>query len=102
MYFRSLVDFYNLCELVEELPLFFHWLSGFLIFFFNFAEYISQRQPLGGLLFLLPQMFSFEDKDGGKSAHQDHETEPIKNVLAEVEQLLVHSNIPVSEIDVPY
>ena len=28
--------------------------------------------------------------------------EQIKNVLAEVEQLLVHSNIPVSEIDVPY
>lgn len=49
---------------------------------------------------MLPQMFSFEGKDGGKSAHQDHESERIKNVLAELEQLLVHSNIPVSEIDV--
>ncbi|XP_024025058.1 nicalin-1 [Morus notabilis] len=57
-------------------------------------EYISQRQPLGGLLFLLPQIFSYENKDGIGRNHQDHEREQIKNVLAELEQLLVHSNIP--------
>ncbi|GMN68310.1 hypothetical protein TIFTF001_037365 [Ficus carica] len=57
-------------------------------------EYISQRQPLGGLLFLLPRIFSFENKDDIGSNHQDHASEQIKNLLAELEQLLLHSNIP--------
>lgn len=63
----------------------------------HIAEYISQRQPLGGLLFLLPQMFNFENKDGVGSCHQDYASEQIKNVLEELEQLLLHSNIPVSK-----
>lgn len=46
---------------------------------------------------MLPQIFSYENKDGIGRNHQDHEREQIKNVLAELEQLLVHSNIPVSE-----
>lgn len=60
------------------------------------AEYISQRQPLGGLLFLLPQIFNFENKEGDEDNNQDHDTELMKNVLIELEQLLVHSNLPVS------
>lgn len=69
----------------------------YLFFGNSVAEYISQRQPLGGLLFLLPWMFSFENKDDIGSNHQDHASEQIKNLLAELEQLLLHSNIPVSE-----
>ncbi|KAL5579778.1 hypothetical protein UlMin_012220 [Ulmus minor] len=57
-------------------------------------EYISQRQPLGGILFLLPQMFNFENKDGVGSNHQDHDKLQTKNVLAELEQFLIHSTIP--------
>ncbi|XP_022728895.1 nicalin-like isoform X3 [Durio zibethinus] len=53
-------------------------------------EYINQKKPLGGLLFLLPQVFSFEN--GGNK--QIHEKEKLKNVLAELEQLLIHANIP--------
>uniref|UniRef100_A0A803PXT9 Nicalin n=1 Tax=Cannabis sativa TaxID=3483 RepID=A0A803PXT9_CANSA len=60
-------------------------------------EYISQRQPLGGLLFLLPQMFNYENKGGGggvDSNHLEHGSEELRNVLNELEQLLIHSNIP--------
>ncbi|KAG8495129.1 hypothetical protein CXB51_013257 [Gossypium anomalum] len=53
-------------------------------------EYINQKKPLGGLLFLLPEIFSFEN--GGKK--QVHEKEQLKNLLAELEQLLIHANIP--------
>ncbi|KAK6272343.1 hypothetical protein POUND7_009426 [Theobroma cacao] len=53
-------------------------------------EYINQKKPLGGLLFLLPEVFSFEN--GGNK--QIHEKEKMKNVLAELEQLLIHANIP--------
>jgi hypothetical protein len=60
------------------------------------AEYIVERQPLGGLLFLLPLMFSFENRDGTRSNHQDHGNELLKNVMAELEQLLIHANVPVS------
>lgn len=60
------------------------------------SEYISQRQPLGGLLFLLPQTFSFGNEDDKGSNRQDHGHYQMKNVIAELEQLLIHSNIPVS------
>ncbi|TYJ33175.1 hypothetical protein E1A91_A05G084900v1 [Gossypium mustelinum] len=53
-------------------------------------EYINQKKPLGGLLFLLPDIFSFEN--GGNK--QVHEKEQLKNLLAELEQLLIHANIP--------
>ncbi|XWS73869.1 hypothetical protein CRYUN_Cryun02cG0166200 [Craigia yunnanensis] len=53
-------------------------------------EYIYQKKPLGGLLFLLPEVFSFEN--GGNK--EIHEKEKMKNVLAELEQLLIHANIP--------
>ncbi|MBA0864804.1 hypothetical protein Goshw_006348 [Gossypium schwendimanii] len=53
-------------------------------------EYINQKKPLGGLLFLLPDIFSFEN--GGNK--QVHEKDKLKNLLAELEQLLIHANIP--------
>ncbi|KAE9616761.1 hypothetical protein Lal_00034485 [Lupinus albus] len=57
-------------------------------------EYISESKPLGGLIFLLPQMFSFEKKGGVGSNHQDESKELLKNVLAELEQILIHANLP--------
>lgn len=63
------------------------------------AEYISQRQPLGGLLLLLPQMFSFANKDDQGSDDRDHGQELMKNAMQEFEQFLIHANIPVSKID---
>ncbi|OMO59914.1 Nicastrin [Corchorus olitorius] len=53
-------------------------------------EYIDQKKPLGGLLFLLPQVFKSEN--GGNK--QIHEIEKLKSMLAELEKLLIHSNIP--------
>jgi len=61
----------------------------------HIAEYITQRQPLGGLLFLLPQLFSFENRDDTKSIHVN-QGELLKTVVAELEQLLIHAKIPVS------
>ncbi|KAL9332963.1 hypothetical protein Peur_073102 [Populus x canadensis] len=58
-------------------------------------EYISQRKPLGGLLFLLPQMFNFENREAAtESKYQIREKELMKTVLVELERLLIHANIP--------
>ncbi|KAG5248126.1 nicalin [Salix suchowensis] len=46
-------------------------------------EFIAQRKPLGGLLFLLPQMLNFENRDPR-----------LRNVLVELERLLIYANIP--------
>ena len=64
---------------------------------YNMAEYIAESKPLGGLLFLLPQMFHFENKGGMGSNHLDGSKELLKNVLAELEQILIHINLPVSK-----
>ncbi|GFZ20225.1 hypothetical protein Acr_28g0009300 [Actinidia rufa] len=59
----------------------------------SIREYIGQRKPLGGLIFLLPWMFSPQNKDsmgGGDDLDKDLMT----NILVELEQLLVHANIP--------
>lgn len=61
------------------------------------AEYIAESKPLGGLIFLLPRMFSFENKDTTENNHQDGSKELLKNVLDELEQLLIHANLPVSK-----
>ncbi|XVE59608.1 hypothetical protein DITRI_Ditri05aG0059600 [Diplodiscus trichospermus] len=53
-------------------------------------EYINQKKPLGGLLFLLPEIFRFEN--GGNK--EIYEKEKMKNKLAELEKLFVHANIP--------
>ncbi|KAJ7001781.1 hypothetical protein NC653_012011 [Populus alba x Populus x berolinensis] len=59
-------------------------------------EFIAQRKPLGGLLFLLPQMLNFENRDPtSESKYQIHEKKLTKNVLVELERLLIHANIPV-------
>ncbi|XP_030454754.1 uncharacterized protein LOC115676038 [Syzygium oleosum] len=52
-------------------------------------DYLSQRQPLGGLLFLLPQIFSFESKESTGDGE-----ELLKNIVMELEQFLIHTNIP--------
>ncbi|KAK9939010.1 hypothetical protein M0R45_015719 [Rubus argutus] len=56
--------------------------------------YISQKKPLGGLLILLPQMFSLENREGAKSNEETDGVDLLKNVLAELEKLLIHSKIP--------
>lgn len=61
------------------------------------AEYIAESKPLGGLIFLLPQMFRFENKGGTRGSHQDGSKELLKNALDELEQRLIHTNLPVSK-----
>jgi hypothetical protein len=63
----------------------------------DMAEYIVASKPLGGLIFLLPRMFSFENKGGVGSNHGDGNKDPLKNVLAKLEQILIHTNLPVSK-----
>lgn len=57
-------------------------------------DYISERQSLGGLLFLLPQILSFENGEGRAQDNQIQGKEQMKNLLADLEQLLVHLKIP--------
>lgn len=66
------------------------------------AEYISQKKPLGGLLILLPQMFSLENREGAKSNEETDGVDLLKNVLAELEKLLIYSKIPVSQTDINF
>ncbi|XP_075484657.1 uncharacterized protein LOC142524515 [Primulina tabacum] len=56
-------------------------------------EYIEQRKPLGGLLLLLPPVFS--PQNSGSEGHAGHDSEKgMKEVLTELELVLVHTNIP--------
>ncbi|KAK4441308.1 Nicalin-1 [Sesamum alatum] len=57
-------------------------------------EYIGERKPLGGLLLLLPPVFSPEHTDIGGGADHDSAKDLVKEVLIEVERLLIHANIP--------
>lgn len=61
------------------------------------ADCITQKKAIGGLLLLLPQKISSESKEDKEDAGQIDEKEGMQNVVAELEQLLIHSNIPVSE-----
>ena len=54
------------------------------------ADYISQKQSLGGLLILLPQTL----RPGNNIVLS--ETQGFRKLLAQLENLLVHANIPVS------
>ncbi|KAK3017187.1 hypothetical protein RJ639_007838 [Escallonia herrerae] len=56
-------------------------------------EYIGQRKPLGGLLFLLPRMFSSEYKDSDGGDDDKPGKELLRNILVELERLLIHANI---------
>ncbi|XP_059627719.1 uncharacterized protein LOC132270556 isoform X2 [Cornus florida] len=58
------------------------------------AEYIGQRRPLGGLLLLLPRMFSSENRANMDGGDQGLGKELIRNILVELERLLIHANIP--------
>ncbi|KAK1275019.1 hypothetical protein QJS04_geneDACA011719 [Acorus gramineus] len=53
-------------------------------------EYITNRKPLGGLVLLLPQ--KLREKIG--IADDDQGDGLMRNMLSEMEQLLVHANIP--------
>ncbi|MED6210649.1 hypothetical protein PIB30_066178 [Stylosanthes scabra] len=55
-------------------------------------EYIAESKPLGGLLFLLPQIFNFENNGEVGSNHLDGTNELL--ILAELEQILIHTNLP--------
>ncbi|XP_022883788.1 nicalin-1-like [Olea europaea var. sylvestris] len=56
-------------------------------------EYITHRKPLGGLLLLLPPAFSLNSESVG-GAHHDSAKDLMKEVLVELEQLLIHANTP--------
>ncbi|KAK9755874.1 hypothetical protein RND81_01G056900 [Saponaria officinalis] len=55
-------------------------------------DYIDGKQPLGGLLFLLPRVFN-SDK-GESNGNDNSEEEATRNKLVQLERLLVHANIP--------
>ncbi|KAL7116052.1 hypothetical protein ACP275_04G218700 [Erythranthe tilingii] len=55
-------------------------------------EYIGQTKPLGGLLLLLPPIFNPQNTDSG--GEFDSAKDNIKEVLTELDQLLIHANIP--------
>ncbi|KAH6814734.1 M28 Zn-peptidase nicastrin [Perilla frutescens var. frutescens] len=57
-----------------------------------FREYIGQRRPLGGLLLLLPPAFS--PQHANTEGHHDSAKDLMKEILSEVERLLIHANIP--------
>ncbi|KAI3461272.1 hypothetical protein Pfo_017935 [Paulownia fortunei] len=57
-------------------------------------DYIGQRKPLGGLLLLLPPVFSPQHTDSGGGADHDSAEDLVKEVLIEVERLLIQENIP--------
>lgn len=60
------------------------------------AEYVRKRHPLGGLLFLLPPIFRFDNKEGSGDSSQPDGSEPLKDLLHNVEQSLIHTDLPVS------
>lgn len=53
------------------------------------ADYVSQKQSLGGLLILLPETL----RPGGSVIS---ESQGFRKLLAQLENLLVHGNLPVS------
>ncbi|CAM8978563.1 unnamed protein product [Rhodiola kirilowii] len=56
------------------------------------AEYLTQKGQLGGLLFLLPEMFLPETK--GFAADRNSDKEKMKSLVDDLEQLLIHGNFP--------
>lgn len=70
------------------------WVFGFRCVRLRFvADYISQKQSLGGLLILLPQTFRPGNFGGGSLSS---ENDGFRKLLAQLENILVHGNIPVS------
>ena len=64
--------------------------------FLCYAEYIGQRKILGGLLLLLPSIFNPENVDNTGEADHTPAEDASRDILVELEQLLIHANIPVS------
>ncbi|KAL3850279.1 hypothetical protein ACJIZ3_012161 [Penstemon smallii] len=58
------------------------------------TEYIGQKKPLGGLLLLLPPIFSPQNIETEDGAAEYSAKDLLKEVLNELERLLVHANIP--------
>ncbi|CAM8964253.1 unnamed protein product [Rhodiola kirilowii] len=58
------------------------------------ADYLTQRRQLGGLLFLLPDMFSPEKKDLTVGADQSLEREQVRSLVNDLEQILIHASFP--------
>ncbi|EEF38571.1 nicalin-1 [Ricinus communis] len=58
----------------------------------SLKEYITERKPLGGLLFLLPQTLYNLQKRGVE--YQSYDLELLKTLLAELERLLIHASVP--------
>lgn len=57
-------------------------------------EYIGQERPLGGLLFLLPRVFSFENNDSSDKEELHSAKGMLTSVLMDLEQTLIHAKIP--------
>ncbi|GAU20012.1 hypothetical protein TSUD_273470 [Trifolium subterraneum] len=55
---------------------------------------MSFVQGIGFEVGLVHKIFSFENKGGVGSNHDDGNKDPLKNVLAELEQILIHTNLP--------
>lgn len=68
--------------------------------FWSCAECISQKKRLGGLLILLPRFLGSDGpkNDDIKCPHNGEGM--IKDLLVELERLLIHSTIPVSEMKI--
>lgn len=64
---------------------------------FPYAEYLGQKKIFGGLLFLLPSIFNPENTDSAGGADHNSGEAVLRNILVELEQLLIHASIPVSE-----
>ncbi|KAG8387470.1 hypothetical protein BUALT_Bualt02G0024600 [Buddleja alternifolia] len=57
-------------------------------------EYIGQRKMLGGLLLLLPPALNPQNIDSEGGTDHDSAKDLVKEVLNELERLLIHANIP--------
>lgn len=58
-----------------------------------FREYIGQKKPLGGLLLLLPRIFSSENRDIVGGDDDSSGKEIMRDLLVELERLLIHADI---------
>ncbi|XP_039122110.1 LOW QUALITY PROTEIN: nicalin-like [Dioscorea cayenensis subsp. rotundata] len=57
-------------------------------------DYITNRRPLGGLLLLLPQKSNEKIVGEIKKLGINNKEAVMRNILVELEQLLIHANIP--------
>ncbi|EMS68245.1 Nicalin-1 [Triticum urartu] len=72
-----------------DLPLSFLRVLTNFCFITYYSEYLAEKKHLGGLLILLPRNISAKNVEG----NNDDKGEP-KNVLAELEKLLMHEEVP--------